>query len=164
MKYLMISLLLLPFFSARGQENPNLSKEALEKIEAARIALLTERLGLTPKQAEKFWPIYREFGAERKLIRQDFDQARRNFNPNQASEDENKRMLDMATRVKEQQLTLEKEYAQRLLKVISTRQLNNLRKAEDDFKEMLLQRIRAEQLQRRQMRQQNGERLRDRRN
>ncbi len=140
------------------------SPEAMKKIEAARIALITERLELSPDQAEKFWPIYREFSNKRKEISRDFDQARRNFNPDNASEEENKKMLEMATSVKEQQLNLEKVYSQRILQVITTRQLNNLRKAENDFKEMLLKRIRAEQMKRQQMRQRNNDRLRERRN
>lgn len=144
-------------------KGPGPNNEAMEKIEAARIALITERLELTPEQAEKFWPIYREFGQKRQESRQAFDQARRNFDPNQASEEENKRMLEMANQVKEQQLNLEREYSERILKVITTRQLNNLRKAENDFKEMLLRRIRTEQMKRQQQ-QRNDGRLNDRRN
>ncbi|WP_370090543.1 hypothetical protein [Ekhidna sp.] len=139
------------------------SPEAMAKIEAAKIALITERLELTPQQAEKFWPIYREFGKQRQEIRRDFDQARRIFDPNKASEEENKKMLEMANQVKERQLKLEREYSDRILKVITTRQLNNLRKAENDFKEMLIRRIRAEQMKR-QKQQRNDGRLNDRRN
>ncbi|MEM7298359.1 MAG: hypothetical protein AAF391_08855, partial [Bacteroidota bacterium] len=133
-------------------------------IEAARIALITERLELTPAQAEKFWPIYREFSKQRQAIRKDFDVARRNFDPNKASEEENKKMLDMAHLVKERQLKLEREYSDRMLKIINTRQLNSLRKAEGDFKEMVLRRIRAEQMKRQQQRRRNDGRLNDRRN
>ena len=162
MRKILILLLSMTLGTVFGQEGP--SPEAMKKIEAARIALISERLALTPEQAEKFWPIYREYGNRRKEISRDFDKARRNFNPNQATEDENKQMLEMATRVKEQQLNLEKEYSQRILKVITTRQLNNLRKAESDFKEILLKRIRAEQMKRQQLRQRNNDRLKERRN
>ena len=31
------------------------NREMMQKIEAAKIALITERLELTPEQAEKFW-------------------------------------------------------------------------------------------------------------
>ena len=150
-------------FWAFGTMAQGPSPEALKKIEAAKIALITERLELTPAQAEKFWPIYREFGKQRKEIRRDFDQARKNFDPNKASEEENKKMLDMANQVKERQLKLERTYSDRILKVISTRQLNNLRKAENDFKEMLLRRIRAEQMKRQNQRRNDG-RLNNRRN
>ncbi len=162
MKKMLVLLLSMAFGSVFAQEGP--SPEALKKIEAARIALISERLALSPEQAEKFWPIYREYGDRRKEISREFNRARKSFNPNQATEDENKQMLEMATRVKEQQLNLEKEYSSRILKVITTRQLNNLRKAESDFKEILLKRIRAEQLKRSQMRQRNNERLKERRN
>lgn len=139
------------------------SPEALKKIEAAKIALITERLELSPSQAERFWPIYREFGKKRQDIRKGFDQARKTFDPNKASEQENKNMLEMANQVKERQLKLEREYSDRILNVITSRQLNNLRKAENDFKEMLLRRIRAEQMKR-QKQKRNNDRLNDRRN
>ena len=160
MRKILVALWVMLCLAGFSQE-PN--PEALKKIEAAKIALITERLGLTPEQAEKFWPIYREYGQQRKEIRKDFDVARKSFDPNTASEDENKKMLEMATSVKEQQLKLEREYSQRILQVITTRQLNNLRKAESDFKEMLLKRIRAEQMRRQQQRK-NGGRLNERRN
>ena len=164
MKSIFTITLFMVFHFGWAQKGQGPSPEAMEKIEAARIALISERLELTPEQAEKFWPIYREFGNKRRDISREFDMARRSFDPNAASEEENKKMLEMATKVKEQQLNLEKEYSQRILKVITTRQLNNLRKAEDDFKEMLLRRIRAEQMKRREMRQRNNDRLKERRN
>lgn len=161
MKHLFTLLIIMYGLSASAQEP---SPEALDKIESARIALINERLELTPEQAEKFWPIYREFGEQRKDVRKEFDQRRKSFDPNKASEEENKEMLEMANQVKEQQLQLEQEYSQRILNVITTRQLNNLRKAEEDFKEMLLRRIRAEQMKRQQQRDRNDGRLNDRRN
>ena len=159
-KYIMTIACLLMTLAVTAQ-GP--SPQALEKVEAAKIALITERLELTPKQAEKFWPIYREFGNQRKEIRREFDQARKKFDPNKASEEENKKMLDMANQVKDRQLKLERTYSERILKVISSRQLNNLRKAENDFKEMLLRRIRAEQMKRQKQRRNDG-RLNNRRN
>lgn len=158
MKKILLITTLCACFSVFGQ-----SPETLKKIEAAKIALITERLELSPAQAEKFWPIYREYGQRRKEIRKDFDQARRTFDPNKASEEENKKMLDMANQVKDRQLKLEREYADRMSKVITSRQINNLRKAENDFKEMLIRRVRAQQLQR-QKQKRNNDRLNNRRN
>ena len=140
------------------------SKEALEKIEAAKIALITERLELTPEQAEKFWPIYREYSQKNREIRKEFNERRRNFDPNSASEEENKEMLEMDSQVKQNQLDLEKVYSKRILDVITSRQLNNLRKAESDFKEMLLRRIKAQQMRKQQQRDRNNDRLNNRRN
>lgn len=159
MKKIIIVALLFACLGSYGQ-----SEEALKKIEAAKIALITERLELTPEQAEKFWPIYREYSQKNREIRKNFNEARRNFDPNTASEEENKKMLEMANEVKQNQLDLERNYSQRLLKVITSRQLNNLRKAETDFREMLLRRIKAQQLKQQQQRRRNNDRLNNRRN
>lgn len=158
MKNILVIVLFFFIGHARAQ-----SPEALKKIEAAKIALITERLNLTPAQAEKFWPVYREYGDRNKEIRKEFDQARRTFDPNTATEDENKRMLEMATATRQQQFDLEQDYSQRFLQVVTSRQLNNLRTAESDFKEMLLRRIKAQQMRKQQMKR-NNDRLNNRRN
>ncbi|MEQ8583032.1 MAG: hypothetical protein RIC30_11155 [Marinoscillum sp.] len=129
------------------------SPSTMERVEAAKIALITERLELTPEQAEKFWPIYREFSEQQRTLRKEFNDLRTNHNPQTASEEENKKMLEMGMQIKERQLGLERTYSERMQQVITTRQLMSLRKAEDDFKEMLMKRIREQQGQRDQMRQ-----------
>ncbi len=137
-----------------------------EKIEAAKIALITERLNLTPDQAQKFWPIYNEFAKRQQEVRQSFAQARRNHDPKTASEEENKRILEMGMKAKEQTLQLEKQYSERFLEVINNRQLLSLRKAEEDFTQMIIKRLRDQQQKREQIRDrmQNNQDLQKRRN
>jgi hypothetical protein len=138
MKKLLIVLnVLLIAFVAHGQ-----GQEAREKIEAAKIALITERLELTPEQAQKFWPIYNELQQKQQSIAQEFRNARENFDPKKATEEENRQMLELGMQLKERKLQMEQEYSQRMLRVISSRQLMNLRKAEDDFRQMLMERVR----------------------
>ena len=47
----------------------------------------------------------------------------------------------MGLEVKQRELNLEKEYSEKLLRVIDTRQFVSLKKAEDDFRQMILRRI-----------------------
>lgn len=141
-----LGLLLLLTVLASSAQTPQ------EKIEAAKIALITERLSLTPEQAQKFWPIYNEFAKRQQEVRQAFAQARRNHDPKTASEEENKRILEMGMKAKEQTLQLEKQYSERLLEVINNRQLLSLRKAEDDFTQMIIKRLRDQQQKRDQLR------------
>ncbi len=129
------------------------SQETLERIEAAKIALITERLELTPEQAEKFWPIYREYSDKQRELKQEFQTMKRDFDPKTASEAENRKVLERGHQLKERQLDLDKNYSQRMQQVVSSRQLMHLRKAEDDFREMLMQRIRQQNMQ--QQRQEN---------
>ncbi|MBL6447000.1 hypothetical protein JMN32_11815 [Fulvivirga sp. 29W222] len=117
------------------------SKEGLKKIESARIALITERLELTPEQAEKFWPLYREYSEKRKALRQEFVEARQSVDRKNMTEEESKMLLNKGLELKERQLNIDRTYAERLTRVISTQQLLQLRKAEDDFRRMLLERL-----------------------
>lgn len=122
--------------AALGQDD-----EALKKVESARIALITERLELTPEQAEKFWPLYREYVAKRQDLRREYMDARRSVNHEKLTEEESKRLLDKGLELKEKQLALDKLYSERLTNVITTRQILQLRKAEEDFRQMLLERL-----------------------
>ena len=132
------------------------SPEALEKIESARIALISERLGLTPEQAEKFWPLYREYLQERETLQRDFIQSRNRLSENALSEDEARKLYEKGLEIKERQIDLDRRYSERLNRVITTRQLMELRRAENDFRRMLLERLerRNEQLERQRQRQQ----------
>jgi hypothetical protein len=154
-------IMLLGLLIGAGAQAQN--AENLKRIESARIGLITERLGLSPGQAEQFWPLYKEFSQQRMAIRQDFTEAKRKHDPGSASEEENKRMLSLGMEVKERELSLEKTYADRLLQVIDSRQLVQLRRAEDDFRKMILRKIQERQQMDR-VRQRNNDRLNQQRN
>jgi hypothetical protein len=132
------------------------SDDAKRKIESARIAVITERLNLTPEQAQEFWPLYNEFLAKRKAFRQDYSNAKSKVDVENASEKERKELLEYGMQLKERSLTLEKEYSDRMLRVISTKQIMELRQAEDDFKKMLLR-----QIERRRIQEQRRDNMRD---
>jgi hypothetical protein len=141
-------------------------KDAMKQIESARIALITERLGLSPVQAEKFWPVYREYNVERRQLRQEFRDARQSVDMQNLTEEQSKALVQQAMDLKQRELNLEKQYAERMSQVITTQQLLKLRNAEKDFQQMLLQRI-QDQRQRQDQNQkmmQRREMLRDRNN
>lgn len=128
-----------------------------EKIKNLRIAYISDKLSLTPDQAEKFWPVYREFSDQRKGIRQEMIQARKQIktdNPDPAKQEE---LVKLGLTLKQRELDLEKKYSERLMRVITAQQMLNLRKAEGDF-----QRIILEQVQQRRMMQQRNETIRER--
>jgi hypothetical protein len=130
------------------------SEEAMKKIEAARIALITERLELSPEQAEKFWPIYREYNNKRRELRTELRNARRDVNPSELTEEQSRELMALAMEIKQRELKLEQDYSGRLQAIITSRQLLRLKNAEQDFHKMLLQRLQSErerQLQRRNM-------------
>jgi Spy/CpxP family protein refolding chaperone len=129
------------FFTLLSQVIMAQGQEAMRKIESARIALITKRLDLTPEQAEKFWPVYNEYTGKRQNLREEYLNARRSINGNTISEEESRMLLEKSLLLKEKQLELDKTYSGRLTGVITSTQLLKLRKAEEDFRKMLMERL-----------------------
>ncbi|HEX8041626.1 MAG TPA: hypothetical protein VF490_20905 [Chryseosolibacter sp.] len=113
-----------------------------ERIRAAHAAYITERLQLTPAEAEKFWPVYREYSEKRRQTRDKMREARRQGMDEKA-------LLDLDLKIKQQELDLEKEYSVRFEKIISSEKLLELRQAEADFRKLLLRQIQQRQRRRR---------------
>ncbi len=147
-----IIIVLAPLFSAVSQD-----KETRDKIEAARIAFITERLELTPEQAEKFWPVYREYTQERQGLRKEFLEARREMEKEELTEEESSKLLDLGLRIKEQEAELQRKYSDRLTQVITNRQMLQLRQSEEDFRRMLLRRLERRQEMRERVQQRRRE-------
>ena len=156
-----ISILLLAFLGAYAQ-----NQKAMEKIESARIALITERLELTPAQAEKFWPLYREYNEQRRLLREEFRDTRQGVDMQNLTDEQSNELMQKAMDMKQRQLNLEKKYSERMTEVISAQQMLRLRNAEKDFQQMLIRRIQNQRQQQDQNQKmmQRREMLRDRNN
>ncbi len=157
-----IIILLMGFFLivpvlAQEEDFAKQDPKAHEKIKAARIAFITERLGLTPDEAEKFWPVYREFSMKRQEIKKQFKENRKNPDPAKTIEQNEKESIELGLTLKQRELDLEKEYSGKLLNVVPAQKVMALRKAEDDFRKVLL-----DQIQKRQMLQQQRQRQLDR--
>lgn len=163
MKKLFASLLfLMVLVTAYAQEpeepdQTQMDPKAQEKINNLRIAYLTDKLGLTSEQAEKFWPIYREFSQERVKARAELREARKGIHKKAPDEKKQQELVALALKVKQKELDLEKDYSGRLMKVITAEQVLNLRRAEIEFRDMLIN-----QIQQRRLNQQRRENFRDR--
>ena len=123
--------------AAMAQQEPGENirdPRAREKIRAAHAAYITERLELTTSEAEKFWPVYREYGDKRRALRQQLRKEK------SEGADEAK-LLDLDLKIKQQELDLEKDYTRRLQKIIPPEKLLKLRQAEVDFRKLLLRQI-----------------------
>lgn len=162
MKYLYyIILFTLAAMPALAQEEELPQQEqdpkVKERIQAARVAYITDQLGLTPEEAEKFWPVYREFSEKRQGLQKQYRHMKKNPDPNKTPDENDKQLLELGLKIKQQELDLEKDYSGRLLKVISAQKLRNLPDAEKRFRQMIL-----EQVQRRQFQQERKDQMRDR--
>lgn len=62
--YVFVFYLSIPVF---GQMD-NKSSYDKEKLESAKVAFITQRIDLTPDQAEKFWPLYHQHQEKKSIL------------------------------------------------------------------------------------------------
>ncbi|HEV7383085.1 MAG TPA: hypothetical protein VGN64_24980 [Dyadobacter sp.] len=132
---------LLVIFSVNAASAQRRSEEEMQKIQDAKVAIITNRLNLTSEQSTGFWPIYNEYSQKRREIHR---AQRRIINEKKAEGKADEQVLNNLKEVqelKQKELDLEKEYQNRFLKVITAGQVIELYKAEKTFNDMLLQRL-----------------------
>lgn len=112
-----------------------------QRLENARIAYITDKLALTPEQAQQFWPLFNEFTAKRKELRQQTRLGLRNQDFSTMSDKEIRAALDDQFKLRQGEINLEKEYVDKFTRVISLRQVAQLMQAERDFTKELIQRL-----------------------
>lgn len=113
-----------------------------ENVEAAKVAFLTDKMGLTAEQSQKFWPLYNEYEAKRRELVRSYRSGYRE-DADQLSEQEAKARIDGMFSTREKELELEKEYVARYQRVISSTQIVKLYRSEREFTKLLLKRLEA---------------------
>lgn len=117
------------------------SEEEIKKIQDAKVAIITNRLNLTPEQSTGFWPMYNEYSQKRREIHR---AQRKIINDKKAEGQNDEAVLNNLKEVQElrqKELDLEKEYQNKFLRVITASQVIELYKAERTFNDMLIQRL-----------------------
>ncbi len=114
-----------------------------EKLEAMKIAFITEKLSLTTKEAQNFWPIYNEFSQKieklRKTKRSDLGELK--INIENSSDKEIEALLSDVFDAKSKEIELQKEYYSKYIKVLPIKKVALLYQSEHQFKKELLKRI-----------------------
>lgn len=136
---ILLFILAINLNTLNAQEKPS-----REKIEALKIAFITEKLSLTEKQAQQFWPMYNSLQSEKNVIRKGLNISDRNTKPKieDLTDAELKSLVQAKFESQEKILLLEKNYFQKYQSVLSMKQIALLYQAEKDFRKEILERIR----------------------
>lgn len=124
--------------ASRAQGNPaRPDGPGRDKIEAQRVAFITNRLALTSEESAKFWPVYNEHRAAMKNLREDWTY------PNLAtmSDPEAEKLLDEQLRQEYRKLDMRKELVARLRGILPARKILMIAPAEAAFNRELLRRM-----------------------
>lgn len=113
----------------------------IQRINNAKIGMITNRLNLTQEQATQFWPIYNEYDVKQIEIRRNIRRTANEINTLTATDTQILEALRKQIDWKQKEVDLEREYMSKFLKVLNARQLAELYKAELQFTQMLLKQL-----------------------
>ena len=116
--------------------------ERKDRIKAHKIAFISSELELTPKEAEKFWPVYNEYEAKIDEVRKE----RRGYlkklrELDELSDDEAFSLTEKVFDTESSESALRKEYLGKFATVLSKKKAAKVFIAEEKFKRELLKKI-----------------------
>lgn len=107
------------------------AQQGTDKVESARIAYITDKLSLTPAEAQKFWPIYNQMTAELRALRHAYKGDETTANNSLEFE--------------QKKLDIRKKYLPMIENTIGKEKADKLVLAEKEFKKMLIDQIKSKQ-------------------
>ncbi len=120
-------------YSQRGQN--------LARIHAAKMAYITDRLNLSTEQSGSFIPVYNQYEREIRDTRQSFMGKYKGTNPDEADDATSRQFIDDNLDYQQAVIVIKRKYNDRFLKILSPQQLADLYKAEREFRQILMQRL-----------------------
>ncbi|WP_191858997.1 hypothetical protein [Hanstruepera ponticola] len=136
MKHNLIAIIIL-FMSTTIMAQDRMDRN--EKIKTLKVAYITEKLDLSKTEAEKFWPIYNDFEENMHELRKAAYEDRKLIDYDNLTEEQ---ATDLIKKFKEsniQKNNLYSKYLSDLQKVLSSKKIVLLKKAEDDFKRKMFE-------------------------
>ena len=141
MKQLLLLLAFMVGFSQYGfSQVQELELSKREQLEALKIAHITEKLALTPDEAQTFWPLFNQMEAKMKVVRKQRRKNRKDtkINHDQMSDKELMASVEKEFNFEQQEFDLKKEYNRKFSKILPIKKVVLLHEAQDGFKRRLL--------------------------
>jgi Spy/CpxP family protein refolding chaperone len=113
----------------------------ITQLDNAKIAFITSRLTLTQDQAQRFWPLYNDFSTKRRELNRTARLLRRDAASPALTDAQLRDNFNQEFALRQQQLNLEKDYFDKIQKVLTLRQVAQLYQAERDFTKEVLKRV-----------------------
>lgn len=120
------------------------SKPDWDKIKSYKIAFITERLDLSPQEAQDFWPLYNEYEAQKiALHKREHSEIKDKIkNLETLSTAETKELLKQMGKLEDEKYRAQKVYIEKVSKTISAKKTITLLRSEEDFKRRLIKQYR----------------------
>lgn len=140
MKKILFSLIgILLILSAGMAQGDHPRHEMIEeRVEAQRVAFITQRLRLTTEESQAFWPVFNEFEDKMKTLKAQLPPRPEIM---KMSDSEAEAYLDKALRIEQEELDLKRSYVKKFKEVLPVQKVAMLGHVERAFNRELLKRI-----------------------
>jgi len=138
-----IVLLWAPALISQEEHGGRPTPEQKEKLKAHKIAFITDRLQLTPEEAEKFWPVYNENEATLEARHKEF-RKKHNIEPEdfeKMSDADAIALIDDHLKNEQAELDQQKQFIVKLKSVIPPKKILMLMDAERDFRVEVVRKV-----------------------
>ncbi len=118
--------------------------EKIERVKALRVAYISDRLDLTPEEAQKFWPLFNQFDDKQSDLNREKRKLMFKLRPENAanlSEKESAQLIAEDERLETEIQNNKRQLARNLQGVIPNQKILILRQIEIEFKQKLLKQI-----------------------
>lgn len=124
-------------------QNQDERQRRFEEMKSKRAAFFTERIGLTPEEAEQFWPVYNRLQEEKGKLNNRMRQFFKNSKRNEKGEKifDYDKITDEMIRIKVQEANLEKAYHVKFKKILGPEKLFRYYHTEREWGGELLKQI-----------------------
>ncbi len=113
-----------------------------DRVKALKVAFITEKLDLSEKEAQAFWPIYNAFESKRanikynelRGIKKEIDEKIETMTNAEAS-----KLITRINNAENEMHELKMEFSKKILEILPSKKVILLKTAEDDFKRKMFE-------------------------
>ena len=139
--YVIIALML----SVGLMQAQNKKEDRLEKVRSQKIAFLTQKMELSPDEAQVFWPVYNEFTSQKEALnkkkRDVMVEIRQKWE--NATDDQKEAVADQMIAFRMEEAKLDQSYHAQFKDILPIDKVLKLYQAELQFKNYLMKQIRS---------------------
>ena len=143
---LTFSLLQISMVFGQGGRGPRAQRLQADDLVAVKTALITQALGLSSEQAEKFWPIYRKYDQQIKSLKREQLESLHDLSSEEIEQWNDQQVtnaLKLLRQNKAQEHELIGQMEDELKGVITDKQILQLHLSEERFRRRLINRMKS---------------------
>ncbi len=146
--FITIGIVLLMLTSAITQAQKPTTDEAAEKIKSLQMQYLSQKLNLSAEEAEKFWPVYKNYTKEVETLIAEHHNKRQQDKQLSDPDDIARRNMDNDLGYEKRMYDIRSRYTNEFQRVLPARKAGAVFKSEREFRNIMINHLNNQRLNR----------------